>query len=114
MVVIAVEHLNIYAGFAHAASKLAELAGFILIKTLYHDVANGNHAYACGLQCTACRFPVVDKKVRNASIGYDPCAAPFNADPSTSERFAHFAQRARTIFQFNRKIFQSYLRATVE
>lgn len=86
--------------------EFAKLAGLFLVQALHYHLADGNYADANSLERTSCSFSVIDEKVCNTAIVDDPCTAPFDGDPSASERFAHFAERARTVFQFNRKILQ--------
>ena len=107
MTVIAVEHLDVDTGFTHAASEFAKLSRLVLLYLLHDDVTDGHNTNSRSLKRSTRYFAILDKEVRDALTIDHPCAAALDAHADSSEGFAHLAERARTVFKFNRKVLQS-------
>lgn len=102
---VAVEHLDVNSGIGHAASDFAQLTRLGLIQALDQDFALFENADACGGESGASGGAVGEEEMADGAAVEETCATAFDADASAAERFTHFSERARAVFEFYRQIF---------
>jgi len=100
MIVIAVLHLDVHAGVAHAPRHLTELSRLALPQPQRNDFAHAQNANAGAFEDALRRVAVVKKKVRDAG----PDAASLDADACGAEGFAHFREGAGAMVESDGEI----------
>lgn len=110
MIVVAVEHLDIYSGLSHPPRELAQLARNRLFEALHNDVTLGKHANPGLLECRARGAAVGKEKVRDPATINDPRPSALDADAGASQRFPHVGQCAGPIIEFNGNVLYGRLR----
>ena len=114
MIVVAVQHLDVDAGFGHPSCELTQLARNRLLESLHNHVALGDHPNAGLLEHCTRNGAVVKKEMSDSATVDDPSPTTFDAHARTTQRFSHVGKRARSIVEFNREILDSRLRISVE
>ena len=99
MVVVTVEDFNVNSSFSHPVREQAELAGDALFQSLHENVPLGQNADADCFQRLAGGCTILEEKMGHAVVADDPRAPALDADTGTSQRLAHFGERARAVFQ---------------
>ena len=102
MIVVAVEHFDVDAGFGHPSGELAELARNRLLEPLNDNVTLGDHPNTGLLECRARSASVGKKEMRDPAPIDDPRSSTLDTDAGTTKCFPHFRERTRPIVELNR------------
>ena len=105
MVVVAVEHLDVDAGFRHASRELTELSRNHLLEPLHHDFTFLQHRDPGGLERSTRRGAVGKKKMCDAGSTHDPRAPAFDAHTRAPQRFPHAGQLTGAILELDGEVF---------
>jgi len=99
VLVVAVENLNVYARFRHAAGEFTELTGFILPQALDEDFGLLKYPDSCRFESAAGGCSVVKQKMGYTLAIDGESAAALDADAGTSQGVAHVSEGSGTVFQ---------------
>src|SRR5690242_11470710 len=101
MIVIAIEHLDVYPGIGHATRELAKLSGFALAQPLHHDLTIGEDLYSRRFEGSSRCWAVAEKKVCDTNAIHYPRSAALDAHTGAAECVAHVGECARAVIEEN-------------
>ena len=105
VIVVAVKDLDVDARLGHPSRDLAELTWFSLVQSQDDDVAYFQNVNARRFERFASGLSILEEKVSALTVDYEG-ATTFDAHPGAAQRLAHLGQRAGSISQRNRQIYE--------
>jgi hypothetical protein len=104
MIVVAVEHLDVDAGFRHPSGELAQLTRNRLLESLNDDLTLSDHPDAGFLERHSRGRAIGEQEVSDTAPIDDPRPSTLDAHTFPSQRLAHLGKRTGPIVEFNREI----------